>query len=172
MRVLQRQRLPNSRDLLSTRPLKVYATPRASVGCPRSLAHLAASCAAPKKCPGCGWGVPRFQETFPVGLRPTITIYTCWLTRTLQGGAALPVLRRAERLLRLLIAGEWPNTPIRAGFLLPFKEAQCFAPGWIYAGGMFDFSWRRAPQSSSTSRFTAGAAAFFILSQSGERPER
>src|SRR5262249_13201495 len=28
------------------------------------------------------------------------------------------------------------------------------------------------PQSSSTSRFTAGASGFFILSQSGERPER
>src|SRR5262249_16020300 len=28
------------------------------------------------------------------------------------------------------------------------------------------------PQSSSASRFTAGASAFFILSQSGERPER
>jgi hypothetical protein len=28
------------------------------------------------------------------------------------------------------------------------------------------------PQSSSSSRFTAGAFAFFILSQSGERPER
>src|SRR5262245_19837945 len=28
------------------------------------------------------------------------------------------------------------------------------------------------PQSSSSSRFTAGAAAFLILSQSGERPER
>jgi hypothetical protein len=27
------------------------------------------------------------------------------------------------------------------------------------------------PQSSSASRFTAGASAFFILSQSGERPE-
>jgi hypothetical protein len=27
-------------------------------------------------------------------------------------------------------------------------------------------------QSSSASRFTAGAAGFFILSQSGERPER
>jgi hypothetical protein len=22
-------------------------------------------------------------------------------------------------------------------------RAQCFAPGWIYAGEMFDFSWRR-----------------------------
>jgi hypothetical protein len=31
---------------------------------------------------------------------------------------------------------------------------------------------RFLPQSSSSSRFTAGAAAFFILSQSGERPER
>jgi hypothetical protein len=28
------------------------------------------------------------------------------------------------------------------------------------------------PHSSSSSRFTAGAFAFFILSQSGERPER
>jgi hypothetical protein len=28
------------------------------------------------------------------------------------------------------------------------------------------------PQSSSASRFTAGASEFFILSQSGERPER
>jgi hypothetical protein len=28
------------------------------------------------------------------------------------------------------------------------------------------------PHSSSASRFTAGASAFFILSQSGERPER
>jgi hypothetical protein len=32
------------------------------------------------------------------------------------------------------------NAPIRAGFVLPFKKAQCFAPAWIYAGGMFDFS--------------------------------
>jgi|SRR6516165_4137140 len=31
---------------------------------------------------------------------------------------------------------------------------------------------RSRPQSSSASRFTAGAAGFFILSQSGERPER
>jgi hypothetical protein len=28
------------------------------------------------------------------------------------------------------------------------------------------------PQSSSASRFTAGASGFFILSQSGDRPER
>jgi hypothetical protein len=28
------------------------------------------------------------------------------------------------------------------------------------------------PQSSSASRFTAGSAEFFFLSQSGERPER
>ena len=31
---------------------------------------------------------------------------------------------------------------------------------------------RSRPQSSSASRFTAGASEFFILSQSGERPER
>jgi len=31
---------------------------------------------------------------------------------------------------------------------------------------------RYRPQSSSASRFTAGATGFFILSQSGERPER
>jgi len=30
------------------------------------------------------------------------------------------------------------NAPIRAGFVLPFKEAQCFAPGWFYTGEMFD----------------------------------
>jgi hypothetical protein len=32
--------------------------------------------------------------------------------------------------------------------------------------------WSLLPQSSSSSRFTAGASAFFILSQSGERPPR
>src|SRR5262245_56279381 len=37
-------------------------------------------------------------------------------------------------------------------------------------GGKIGLSHR--PQSSSASRFTAGAAGFFILSQSGERPER
>jgi len=37
------------------------------------------------------------------------------------------------------------NAPIRAGFVLPFKEAQCFAPGWIYAGEMFDFSYESGP---------------------------
>jgi hypothetical protein len=37
---------------------------------------------------------------------------------------------------------------------------------------MFDFSWKTRPQSSSSSRFTAGASRLFILSQSGERPER
>jgi hypothetical protein len=38
-----------------------------------------------------------------------------------------------------------------------------------------DFGFAAAPhlpQSSSASRFTAGAFEFFILSQSGERPER
>jgi hypothetical protein len=57
------------------------------------------------------------------------------------------------------------NAPIRAGFVLPFKKAQCFAPGWFYAGEMFDFFLETRPQSSSASRFTAGAAGFFILSQ-------
>jgi hypothetical protein len=45
------------------------------------------------------------------------------------------------------------------------KKAQCFAPGWFYAGEMFDFFLETRPQSSSASRFTAGAAGFFILSQ-------
>jgi hypothetical protein len=31
---------------------------------------------------------------------------------------------------------------------------------------------RSLPQSSSASRFTAGASGFFILSQSGDRPDR
>jgi hypothetical protein len=40
----------------------------------------------------------------------------------------------------------------------------------VLAGGRY----RRffLPHSSSASRFTAGAAEFFILSQSGERPKR
>ena len=62
-------------------------------------------CAAPKRCPGCG-GRAGASRDIPVGLRPTLTIYTCWLTRTLHGGVALLVLRRAEGLLGLLIAGE------------------------------------------------------------------
>jgi len=33
-------------------------------------------------------------------------------------------------------------------------------------------AWVYRPQSSSASRLTAGASEFFILSQSGERPER
>jgi hypothetical protein len=33
-------------------------------------------------------------------------------------------------------------------------------------------SFHQRPQSSSASRFTAGCAGFFILSQSGERPLR
>jgi hypothetical protein len=36
----------------------------------------------------------------------------------------------------------------------------------------FKFCHRPFPQSSSASRFTAGASASFILSQPGERPER
>jgi hypothetical protein len=39
-----------------------------------------------------------------------------------------------------------------------------------YRAGLIALASR--PQSSSASRFTAGAAGFFILSQSGERPER
>src|SRR5205807_8546098 len=26
---------------------------------------------------------------------------------------------------------------------MPQAQARCFVPGWIYAGEMFDFSWRR-----------------------------
>src|SRR5262249_7938442 len=43
------------------------------------------------------------------------------------------------------LGGAHRTSPIRAGFVLPFKKAQCFAPGWIYVGEMFDFFWRRAP---------------------------
>jgi hypothetical protein len=43
----------------------------------------------------------------------------------------------------------------------------------ISLGQVLAFTLRhRLPQSSSSSRFTAGAFAFFILSQSDERPER
>ena len=41
------------------------------------------------------------------------------------------------------------------------------------AGGLMSYGTSLAEhQSSSASRFTAGAVEFFILSQSGERPER
>jgi hypothetical protein len=43
------------------------------------------------------------------------------------------------------------NAAIRAGFVLPFKKAQCFAPGWFYAGEMFDFFLETRPQSLSLS---------------------
>src|SRR5262249_56073690 len=46
-------------------------------------------CAAPKRCPGCG-GRAEASRDIPVGLRPTLTIYTCWLTKTLHRGPALP----------------------------------------------------------------------------------
>src|SRR5262249_19343379 len=47
-------------------------------------------CAAPKKMPRLRLGRAGASRDIPVGLRPTLTIYTCWLTRTLHGGAALP----------------------------------------------------------------------------------
>jgi len=41
------------------------------------------------------------------------------------------------------------------------------------AGGLMSYGTSLAEhQSSSASRFTAGAVEFFILGQSGERPER
>ena len=62
-------------------------------------------CAAPKRCPGCGWGVPGLQETFLSVLdRRSQSTHA-----GLQGpytGVALLVLRRAEGLLGLLIAEE------------------------------------------------------------------
>jgi hypothetical protein len=76
----------------------------------RPVACRATESAAPKKCPG---SLGQHRGTlvgWSVGLEPTLATYTCWLTTTLQGGrhggAALPVLRRAERLLGLLTAGE------------------------------------------------------------------
>src|SRR5262249_50783802 len=54
-------------------------------------------CRGTKKMPWLGGGRVGALRDIPVGLRPTLTIYTCWLTWTLHGGAALPVLRRAER---------------------------------------------------------------------------
>src|SRR5215472_15989175 len=43
------------------------------------------------------------SRDIPVGLRPTLTIYTCWLTRTLHGGAALHVA--AELIVRRMRPG-------------------------------------------------------------------
>ena len=49
------------------------------------------------------------SRDIPVDLRPTLTIYTCWLTRTLHGGAALPVLRLAERPYK---GSRWKSIPV------------------------------------------------------------
>src|SRR5262249_40587520 len=35
-----------------------------------------------------------------------------------------------------------PTTPPCLWTGMPQAQAQCFAPGWIYAGEVFDFSWR------------------------------
>jgi hypothetical protein len=43
---------------------------------------------------------------------------------------------------------------------------------FVREAGDFALATSHLDQSSSASRFTAGAFAFFILSQSGERPER
>jgi hypothetical protein len=50
----------------------------------------------------------------------------------------------------------------------PFLWAAYFRPAFTRER----MSAGHLPQSSSASRFMAGASAFFILSQSGERPER
>ena len=45
------------------------------------------------------------------------------------------------------VEGRCDNEIVRSSPLLrkvmSQARAQCFAPGWIYAGEMFDFSWRR-----------------------------
>ena len=72
-------------------PLAAAAFLRLRAGCPSMTRTLpqGGGCAAPKRCPGRG-GRAGASRDIPVGLRPTLTIYTCWLTRTLHGGAALP----------------------------------------------------------------------------------
>src|SRR5262249_61029649 len=67
-------------------------TPRAGGGCPRITRAPCRKVMAARhqKDAPAGRGACRgFKRV--VGLRPTLTIYTCWLTRTLHGDAALPV---------------------------------------------------------------------------------
>src|SRR5262249_4027012 len=59
--------------------------------------------------PRLGGGRAGASRDIPVDLRPTLTIYTCWLTRTLHGGAALPVLRLAERPYK---GSRWKSIPV------------------------------------------------------------
>jgi hypothetical protein len=58
-----------------------------------------------------------------------------------------------------LTSEPWPPFPSGGLFFAPAFTRERMSVGHL-------------PQSSSSSRFTAGAAAFLILSQSGERPER
>src|SRR5215831_7206074 len=58
-----------------------------------------------------------------------------------------------------LTPSPWPPSPLGGLFFVPAFTRERMSAGHL-------------PQSSSASRFTAGAAGFFILSQSGERPER
>src|SRR5262249_42480885 len=58
-----------------------------------------------------------------------------------------------------LTSDPWPPFPLGGLFFAPAFMRERMSAGHL-------------PQSSSASRFTAGASVFFILSQSGERPER
>ena|SRR5262249_27377344 len=53
-------------------------------------------------------GVPGLQETFLSVFRPTLTIYTCWLTRTLQR-------RRGSACSAACRAAPQGRAPLRAG---------------------------------------------------------
>ena len=67
----------------------------------------------------------------------------------------------------------WPlhGLPQSRGWVCDPCDGRRLAPHKQLAVGFYRRH-RSLPQSSSVSRFTAGASAFFILSQSGERPER
>src|SRR5262245_34306677 len=71
-----------------------------------------------------------------------------------------------------ILSYDWPVMPETVRLFWAEVERFRFV---CYRHGAFPHRMGRLvyrPQSSSASRFTAGAFAFFILSQSGERPER
>jgi hypothetical protein len=76
------------------------------------------------------------------------------------------VFGRRYRALKWLIIGQRPLDGEQFAIFIDDNQKEL---GLIHA---VSHSILQLPQSSSASRFTAGASGFFILSQSGERPER
>jgi hypothetical protein len=95
----------------------------------------------------------------------TVFDYSCALAQgDWRPGPALTCGQiRCHRNLKVLDAGQVLYDVLAVG--IPRIDA-------VSEMGAIVYRHRSLPQSSSSSRFTAAQAGFFILSQSGERPER